>query len=111
MLSFGYDRGKIYSSDKKREKLGYQESGERGQKRNRDIIAMEKTLRDGLKIHYIPAIKEFFAFQITDNGRMEAATGSHDDLVSAACRANFGFTQFKVGNQGIAVGSSKTWRG
>jgi hypothetical protein len=108
LVALGYDRGKIYCSDKKREKLGYIESAKT---RDKDLIEMEKTIRSGLKIHYIPAIKEFFAFQIGEKGRMEAAEGSHDDLVMAACKANFGFTQYKSGTQGITVSYPKTWIG
>jgi hypothetical protein len=108
LVALGYDKGKIYCSDKKREKLGYIESG---RTRDKDLIEMEKAIRSGVKIHYIPAIKEFFAFQIGENGRMEAAEGSHDDLVMAACKANFGFTQYKSGTQGIKVSYSNTWRG
>ena len=108
LVTLGYDRGKIYSSDKKREKLGYQESGKT---RDKDLVEMEKALRGNMQIHYIPAIKEFFAFQLGEGGRMEAAAGSHDDCVSAACRANFGFMQYKSGSQGIKVSYPKTWRG
>ena len=108
LVVHGYDRGKIYSSDKKREKLGYIESGKT---RDKDLVEMERAIRSGLKIHYIPAIKEFFAFQYAENGRMEAAKGSHDDLVMAACKANFGFTQYKVSAGGKSGSYSKTWRG
>jgi len=111
LLALGYDRGKIYSSDKKREKLGYQESGGRGDKRAELLVQMEKTIRGNYQIHYIPAIKEFSAFQIADNGRLEAAEGSHDDLVMAACKANFGFVNYKYANQGITVSYPSTWRG
>ena len=108
IVILGYDRGKIYCSDPKREKLGYKESGKT---RDTDLIQMEKTIRGNLQIHYIPAIEEFFAFQIGENGRMEVAAGSHDDLVMAACKANFGFTQYKSANQGIKVSYPSTWRG
>jgi len=108
LVAHGYDRGKIYASDKKREKLGYQETGKT---RDKDLVEMEKALREGVRIHYIPAIKEFFAFQYSDKGRMEAAEGSHDDLVMAACKANFGFKEYKSGNQGIRVTYSSTWKG
>jgi len=108
LVALNYDRGKIYCSDDKREKLGYAESTK---SRPYDLVQMEKSIRGNMQIHYIPAIKEFFAFQIGDNGRMEAAEGSHDDLVMAACKANFGFTQYKSGSQGISVSYPKTWRG
>jgi len=108
LVPLGYDRGKIYSSDKKREKLGYAETGKT---RDLDLAKMAKAIMGNMQIHYIPAIKEFFAFQIGDNGRMEVAAGSHDDLVSAACKANFGFTNYKYANQGIRTTYSSTWRG
>ena len=108
LLALGYDRGKIYSSEAKREKLGYKETGST---RDRDLATMEKALRDGLKIHYKPAIEEFFAFQYTDKGRMEVAEGSHDDCVMAACKANFGFNEFKGAGQGIKVTYPSSWRG
>ena len=111
LLASGYDRAKIYSSEKKREKLGYQEGGARGDRRAELLVKMEKSIRENLQIHYIPAIKEFFAFQIGENGRMEAAEGSHDDLVMAACKANFGFMNYKYANQPIRVSYSSTWRG
>ena len=111
LLALGYDRGKIYSSDKKREKLGYQESGGKGDKRAQLLLWIEPTIRGNYQIHYIPAIKEFFAFQLGENSRMEAAEGSHDDLVTAACKANFGFREYKYSNQGIKVTYSNTWRG
>lgn len=108
LVPLGYDRGKIYSSDKKREKLGYMESGKT---RDLDLAKMAKAIMSNMQIHYIPAIKEFFAFQIGDNGRMEAAEGSHDDLVMAACKANFGFMNYKYTNQGISVSYPTTWIG
>ena len=108
LVALGYDRGKIYASDKKREKLGYIESGKT---RDQDLVQMEKSMRGNLQIHYIPAIKEFFAFQFSENGRMEAAEGSHDDLVIAACKANFGFTQYKTDTQRMSVSYPTTWRG
>ena len=108
LISLGYDRGKIYSSDPKREKLGYMETGKT---RDKDLVEMEKSLRGNMQIHYLPAIKEFFAFQFTDKGRMEVASGSHDDLVLAACKANFGFSNYKFANQGITVSYPSTWRG
>jgi hypothetical protein len=108
LMSLGYDRGKIYSSDKKREKLGYQESGKT---RDKDLLEMEKAIRGNMQIHYIPAIKELFAFQIGDKGRMEVAAGSHDDLVMAACKANFGFLNYKSAGQGIKVSYPSSWRG
>ena len=80
-----------------------------------DLVNLERAVREGLKIHYIPAIKELFAFQIKDSksgkARMEAAEGSHDDLVMAACKANFGFTNYKYANQPIRVSYPSTWRG
>jgi len=111
LIASGYDRGKIYSSDPKREKLGYQESGGKGDKRAELLVWIEKELRGNMQIHYIPAIKEFFAFQIGENGRMEVASGAHDDLVTAACKANFGFKNYKYANQGITVSYPSTWRG
>lgn len=107
LVVLGYDRGKIYCSDEKREKLGYQETGKT---RDKDIVEIERALRNGLKIHYKPAIKEFFAFQ-WKGSRAEAAEGSHDDLVMAACRANYGFTEYKVGSQKITVTYPNSWRG
>jgi len=111
LIALGYDRGKIFSSDKKREKLGYQESGYKGDKRAELLVWMEASIRGNMQIHYIPAIKEFFAFQYAENGRMEVASGSHDDLVMAACKANFGFKEYKVGSVGKSGSYSKTWRG
>jgi len=108
LVSHGYDKSKIYASDDKREKLGYQETAKT---RDKDLLEMEKSIRGNLQIHYIPAIKEFFAFQIGDNGRMEAAEGSHDDLVMAACKCNFGFIRYKAASGGIKVTYSSTWRG
>jgi hypothetical protein len=108
LVSLNYDRGKIYCTDEKREKLGYKESAKT---RDKDLVEMEKSLRGNLQIHYLPAIKEFFAFQFSENGRMEAAEGSHDDLVMAACRANFGFLNYKMANQKIKTSYSSTWRG
>jgi len=111
LIALGYDRGKIYCSDEKREKLGYKESTKT---RDKDLIELDRAIRNGLKIHYLPAIKELFAFQLKESKqgtRIEAAEGSHDDLVMAACKANFGFTQYKYANQGIKVSYSSTWRG
>lgn len=113
LIAHGYDRGKIYCSDEKREKLGFVESGNT---KDKELLDLEMTLRGGLKIHYIPAIKELFAFQIKDSklggkSRMEAAEGSHDDLVRAACKANFGFTQYKTDSQKITVSYPSSWRG
>jgi len=108
LVAHGYDRGKIYCSDKKREKLGYIESGKT---RDKDLVEMERSIRGNMQIHFIPAIKEFFAFQIAENGRMEAAAGSHDDLVMAACKANFGFQYYKYANQPIKTSYPKTWMG
>ena len=111
LIALGYDRGKIFSSDKKREKLGYQESGYKGDKRAELLVWMEASIRGNMQIHYIPAIKEFFAFQYAENGRMEAAAGAHDDLVMAACKANFGFKNYKFANQGIRVSYPTTYTG
>jgi len=108
LVPLGYDRGKIYCSDKKREKLGYIESGKT---RDLDLAKMAKAIMGNMQIHYIPAINEFFAFQIGENGRMEAAEGSHDDLVMAACKANFGFMNYKYANQPIRVSYPSSWRG
>ncbi|MEA3431771.1 MAG: terminase family protein [candidate division WOR-3 bacterium] len=111
LISLGYDRGKIYCSDEKREKLGYKESVKT---RDKDLIELDRAIREGLKISYIPAIEELFAFQLKESKsgtRIEAAEGSHDDLVMAACRANFGFKQYKGANQGITVSYPRTWRG
>ncbi|MCJ7749250.1 MAG: hypothetical protein MUP27_16050, partial [Desulfobacterales bacterium] len=66
------------------------------------------------RINYKPAIEEFFAFQWKESksgSRAEAAEGSHDDLVMAACKANFGFTQYKTGTERIQVSYPSTWRG
>jgi len=104
----GYPKDKIYCSDKKREKLGYIESGKT---RDKDLVEMERTIRSDYQIDFIPAIEEFFAFQHNDNGRMEAAEGSHDDCVSAACKCNFGYLNYKPASRGISVSFSKTWRG
>ena len=106
ILALSYDRSKIYSSDKKREKLGLQESGD---SRANLLVQMEKSIRGNLQIHYTPAIKEFFAFQYADNGKMEVAAGAHDDLVMAACKANFGFREFKYANQSVTVSYPSTW--
>ena len=113
LVSLGYDKSKIYCSDKKREKLGFVESGDT---KDRELIDLEMAIRGGLKIHYIPTIKELFAFQVKESksggkSRLEVAEGSHDDLVRAACKANFGFKEYKSGNQGITVSYPKTWRG
>ena len=113
LIALGYDRGKIYCSDEKREKLGFVESGNT---KDKELIDLEMTIRGGLKIHYIPAIKELFAFQVKDSklggkSRLEVAEGSHDDLVRAMCKANFGFTKYKSGSQGISVSYPSTWRG
>jgi len=111
LIGLGYDRGKIYCSDEKREKLGYKESGKT---RDKDLIALDRAIREGLRISYIPALEELFAFQLKESKqgtRIEAAEGSHDDLVMAACKANFGFTQYKSANQGIKVSYPSTWRG
>jgi hypothetical protein len=76
---------------------------------------LEQATRDGLKVHYIPAIKEMYAMQYEDtksgHARIKAAEGSHDDLVMAACKANFGFLNYKYPNQGIKVSYPSTWRG
>ena len=111
LVVHGYDRGRIYSSDKKREKLGYIESGKT---REKDLLELERAIRSGLKIHYKPAIEELFAFQWKETksgSRAEAAEGSHDDLVMAACKANFGFTHYKYAGQTIKVSYSSSWRG
>ena len=108
LLGLGYDRGRIYCSDKKREKLGYVESRKT---RDFDLVSMEKSIREGRKIHYIPAIQELFAFQYDDSGKMNAAEGSHDDLVMAACKANFGFTEYKPDSHRITVSYPSSWRG
>ena len=111
LLASGYNRDKIYSSDKKREKLGYQESGAKGDRRAELLVQMAKEVRGNLQIHYPPALKEFFAFQVGDNGRIEVAEGAHDDLVMAACKANFGFKNYQYTNQGIKVSYPTTYTG
>ena len=113
LLALGYDKSKIYCSDEKREKLGFVESGNT---KDKELIDLEMTIRGGLKIHYIPAIKELFAFQVKDSksggkSRLEVAEGSHDDLVRAACKANFGFTRYKSSSQKITVSYPSLWKG
>ena len=110
LVVHGYDRGKIYSSDKKREKLGYQETAK---SREKDLLELERAIRNGLIIHYHPALEELFAFQWKETksgSRAEAAEGSHDDLAIAACKANFGFLEYKTGNT-IKTVYPKYWRG
>ena len=109
LVVHGYDKGKIYRTDPKKDKLGYIESGKT---REKDILELERAVRGGLKIHFIPAIKEMFAFQYNDkNSRAEAAEGSHDDLVMAACKANFGFLNYRSDSSKISVTFPSSWRG
>lgn len=110
LVVHGYDRSKIYCSNKKRDKLGYTETA---QSKEKDLLELERAIRSGLKIHYKPAIQELFAFQWKESksgSRAEVAGGSHDDLVIAASKANFGFKQYKVGQSGVKVLFPKTWR-
>lgn len=111
LVIHGYDRQRIYCSDKKREKLGYQETAKT---REKDLLELERAIRNGLKIHYHPALEELFAFQWKETksgSRAEAAEGSHDDLVSAACKANYGFLEYKTGTTSIKTVYPKYWRG
>lgn len=97
LVDLGYPKSKIYCSDKKGEKLGYQEIEKTQQ---RDILLLESAIRSGLRIRYKPAIQELFAIQWKDVkgiSRAESAKGEHDDLISAMSKANFGFSQFRRG--------------
>lgn len=94
LIDLGYPKSKIYYSDKKKEKPGYQETGNTQQK---DIIALETAIRGGLKIRFKPAILEMFAYQYKDIkgvSRAEPAAGAHNDLIMAMAKANFGFKEF-----------------
>ena len=98
LIDIGYPRGRIYCSDKKKEKLGYQETGST---QERDLLALEKTIRTGiLRIAYKPAIQELLSYQYKEKkGRAEPAEGRHNDLVMAAMKANFGFTLHRGGDK------------
>lgn len=99
LIDLGYPKSKIYYSDKKKEKPGYQETGNTQQK---DIIALETAVRGGLKIRFKPAILELFAYQYKDIkgvSRAEPAAGAHNDLIMAAAKANFGFKEFSPRGQ------------
>jgi len=97
LIGLGYPSHKIYCTDKKREKLGYQETEETQQK---DVYALEGVIRSGtLKIHWKPAILELLVYQYKEkrDGRTQIgpAEGALHDIVMAMVKANFGFTKWK----------------
>ena len=110
LVDMGYPRGRIYCSDKKKEKLGYQETAFT---QERDLLALEKTLRTGyLQIAYKPAILELLSYQYKEKkDRAEPAEGAHNDLVSAMMKCNWGFLQHIGRNDKITISYSKTWKG
>ena len=94
LVDLGYPRAKIYCSDKKKEKLGYRENENTQQT---DILALEVSIRGGLKVRYKPAILEMFAYQWGETkgvSKAEPAKGAHNDLIMAAAKANWGFKKF-----------------
>jgi len=96
LVDLGYSRSRIYCSDKKGEKLGYQESGNT---QERDIMALEAAIRAGLTIRYKPAILELFAYQLSEGkgkSKIEPAKGAHNDLVMAAAKANWGIKNLGI---------------
>lgn len=114
LMDLGYSKSKIYYSDKKKEKPGYQETGNTQQ---RDVLALEASIRAGLKIRYKPAILELFSYQWKDTrgiSRAEPAAGAHNDLIMAAAKANFGFKEFgprgKIEPMQVTGGISKQTR-
>jgi len=95
LIDLGYSKGKIYCSDKKKEKLGYQETEYTQQK---DVLELERQVRAGLKVPFKPAILEMFAYQWSDvkgKSKAEPAKGAHNDIVMAMVKANFGFNYYK----------------
>ena len=111
LVDLTYPKEKIYCSDKKKEKLGYQETAYTQQK---DILDLEMALRKGLKIRFKPALLELSAYQWKDtkgNDKAEPAEGAHNDLVMAACKVNYGFTKLRPGQGGkLEVSFPRTWR-
>ena len=109
LIDLQYPRSRIYSTDPKKEKLGYQETEFT---QERDILALEKTIRTGqLRIPYKPAIVELLSYQFKEKkGRMAPAEGAHNDIVMAAAKANFGFT-LSHGSDKITISYSRTWQG
>ena len=109
LVDLGYPRGRIYCSDKKKEKLGYQETAFT---QERDLLALEKAIRTGaLRIAYKPAILELLSYQYKEKkDRAEPEGGAHNDLVMAAVKANFGFSLHR-GEDKIQITYSRTWRG
>ena len=97
LIGLGYPALKIYCTDKKREKLGYQETEATQQA---DVYALEGVIRNGvLTVHWLPAIQEMLVYQYKErkDGRTQIgpAEGALHDIVMAMVKANFGFTQFK----------------
>jgi len=97
MVALGYPVGKIYCSDKKKEKLGYQETEYTQQA---DVLELDKALRGGLRIRYKPAILELMAYQWKEvkgksQGKADVAAGSLKDIVMAMVKANFGFSKYR----------------
>ena len=91
LVNLGYSKDRIYSSDKKKEKLGYQETEYTQQK---DVLELERTIRAGLKVPFKPAVLEMFAYQWADEkgkSKAEPAKGAHNDIIMAMVKSNFGF--------------------
>lgn len=78
----GY-RDHIYSTDEKGDKLGY---GDFRKNRDKDLENFAKSVRDGLIIEHEPAVDEMFGWSI-DKGKY-VSDQPHDDMVSAAAKAN-----------------------
>jgi len=82
VLALGYSKSKIYCSDKKKEKLGYNET--KTTQRD-DVIKLEAAIRGGLRVRYKPAIMEMLSYQHKD-GEVTVPAGAKKDIVMAACK-------------------------
>ena len=95
LIDMGYSKEKIYCSDKKKEKLGYQETEHTQQV---DVLELERVIRAGIRVPFKPAILEMFAYQWADEkgkSKAEPARGAHNDIVMAMVKSNFGFNFYK----------------
>ena len=109
LVDLQFPRSRIYCSDPKKEKLGYQETDPI---QERDIFALEKTIRTGqLRIPYKPAILELMSYQFKEKkDRISPVEGAHNDIVMAMAKANFAWSLARKAPV-ITVSYSKTWKG
>jgi hypothetical protein len=83
LVGLGYNKDKIFCTDKKKEKLGYNETKDN---KKQNAIDLETFLKNTV-IRYEPAVRELMNFHWTDTGSPEVGEGMHDDLISAMEKA------------------------